>query len=143
MNGLIEAVATPVNELMTVTSQMAVNDFSRSMVSEIPAHGMTSRTAPTRCTGRWPGFRKYWPHISHGSLVDLAGLKKVGQRSEQRPVDTRFCKSDGGYPEPGGGYGHAVEGRGGRQAGPPGRMLTGTKATSAKLSRESTAPWTQ
>ncbi len=93
MNGLIEAVATPVNELMTVTSQMAVNDFGRSMVSEYTGTWDDLKNSTNAVHGQMARIQEILNNISHGSLVDLDGLKKVGQRSKNDELIPAFVRA--------------------------------------------------
>jgi methyl-accepting chemotaxis protein len=93
MNGLIEAVAAPINELMAVSGQLAVNDFSRRMVSEYTGAWDDIKNSTNAVHGQMSRIQEIMANISHGSLVDLDGLKKVGQRSENDQLIPAFVKA--------------------------------------------------
>ncbi|NLI12851.1 MAG: hypothetical protein GX425_09565, partial [Peptococcaceae bacterium] len=93
MNGLIEAVAAPVNELMAVSGRLAVNDFSQRMVSEYTGTWNDIKNSTNAVHGQMARIQEILDNISRGSLVDLDGLKKVGQRSENDHLIPSFIKA--------------------------------------------------
>ena len=81
MNGLIEAVANPVNEMLTVFGKMAVNDFSQKMVKDYTGAWNNLKEATNLVHALLARIQIILDNISKGDLSDLDELKKVGKRS--------------------------------------------------------------
>ncbi|TEB04924.1 Methyl-accepting chemotaxis protein II [Pelotomaculum schinkii] len=81
MNGLIEAVANPVNEMLTVFGKMAVNDFSQKMVKDYTGAWNNLKEAANLVHALLARIQEILDNISKGDLSDLHELKKVGKRS--------------------------------------------------------------
>ncbi|NLI12462.1 MAG: PAS domain-containing protein, partial [Peptococcaceae bacterium] len=93
MNGLIDAVAGPIGELMEVSGCLAVNDFTQRMVSDYTGTWNDLKNSTNAVQGQMARIQEILANISRGSLVDLDGLKKVGQRSENDQLIPAFIKA--------------------------------------------------
>ncbi|MFX4263578.1 methyl-accepting chemotaxis protein [Pelotomaculum propionicicum] len=93
MNGLIQAVANPVNELLVVLGQMATNDLSTEMVSEYSGSWNDLKNSTNAVHRQMTRIQEVMNNISHGSLVDLEDLKKVGQRSANDDLIPAFVRA--------------------------------------------------
>jgi methyl-accepting chemotaxis protein len=92
MNGLIEAMNNPIKELMAVLSRMALNDYTQKMVGEYAGAWNDLKTSTNAVHIQFVRIREIVDNISHGTLVDLDGLKKVGQRSEKDELIPAFVR---------------------------------------------------
>lgn len=83
MNSLMEAVAAPVDEMMSVLSRMAVNDYSLSMEKEYAGDWNNLKKATNDVRTRLLRVVEILEHISNGDISDLDDLKQVERRSEK------------------------------------------------------------
>jgi methyl-accepting chemotaxis protein len=93
MNGLMEAVVSPINELMKVSSKMAVNDFSCKMVSEYTGAWNDLKNSTNAVHRQMARIQEVLNNISKGDLIDLDVLKKIGRRSENDQLIPAFVKA--------------------------------------------------
>jgi PAS domain S-box-containing protein len=82
MNGMMDAVAQPVNELVSVMGRLAVNDYTTNMVSDYAGSWNDLKDSTNKVHSQFVRIQEIVDNISQGSLIDLDGLKKVGRRSE-------------------------------------------------------------
>jgi len=92
MNSLIEAGASPVNELITVLNQMAVNDFSRRMVKEYSGVWNDLKNNLNVVNERLSLVVETVNDISNGNLKFLENLKEIGRRSENDELIPAFIR---------------------------------------------------
>ncbi|NPV28029.1 MAG: hypothetical protein HPY81_11530, partial [Firmicutes bacterium] len=92
MNGLIEAVVNPINELITVLNQMAVNDFSRKMVKEYSGVWNDLKNDLNVVNDRLLQVVETVNDISNGNLKYLENLKQIGRRSEKDELVPAFIR---------------------------------------------------
>ncbi|OPY58569.1 MAG: Methyl-accepting chemotaxis protein IV [Pelotomaculum sp. PtaU1.Bin035] len=92
MNGLIEAVASPVNEIAMVLNRMTVNDFTQKMVKEYSGVWNELKSSSDGVNALMARVVKVVNNISDGDLGDLDGLKKIRQRSENDVLIPSFVK---------------------------------------------------
>jgi PAS domain S-box-containing protein len=82
MNGMMEAVAKPIDELVSVMGRMAVNDYTTNMSGAYAGSWNDLKDSSNKVHGQLTRIREIVDNVSQGSLIDLDGLKKVGRRSE-------------------------------------------------------------
>lgn len=82
MNGLMEAVSDPVNELMDVLSRMAVNDYKLKMVKEYNGVWNQLKESANLVMARIEHVQDTLKDVSNGNLSELGDYKKVGRRSD-------------------------------------------------------------
>ncbi|MFX4262284.1 methyl-accepting chemotaxis protein [Pelotomaculum propionicicum] len=82
MNGMMDAVARPVDELVAVMGRMAVNDYTTNMTGDYAGAWHDLKDSTNKVHGQFVRIHEIVDNISRGSLIDLDGLKRVGKRSE-------------------------------------------------------------
>jgi methyl-accepting chemotaxis protein len=92
-NGLIEVVASPIKDMMAVLGQMATNDYSRNMDKEYTGAWNDLKDSTNAVHLQMVRIQEILNNISHGSLVDLDDLKKVGRRSEKDELIPAFVRA--------------------------------------------------
>ncbi|MGI6491244.1 MAG: methyl-accepting chemotaxis protein [Pelotomaculum sp.] len=83
MNGLMEAVSEPVEELMAALGRMALNDFSTRMEKEYSGVWNDLEVYANRVIGAVNRVQNVTKNISEGNLSDLDELKQIGRRSDR------------------------------------------------------------
>ena len=92
MNGMMEAIAKPVDELVLVMGKMAVNDYSACMTGEYEgAWGVLKESANNMCS-QFVSIRKIVDNVSRGNLVDIDDLRKIGKRCENDELIPSFIR---------------------------------------------------
>ncbi len=81
MNGLVEAVSNPVNELMTVLGGMAANDYSQKMVKEYNGTWDELKNSTNAVMVRLEHVQDTLKDVSNGNLSELNDYRKIGRRS--------------------------------------------------------------
>jgi methyl-accepting chemotaxis protein len=92
MNGLLEAVAEPVNELMLVLRRMAVNDITKKVEKDYAGVWDDIKNAVNDVNKRLAHIHETVINVSNGDLSDLENYKKIGQRSENDKLVPGFIK---------------------------------------------------
>ena len=92
MNGLIMAVAEPVEELLEVLNRIGVNDYSKKVEKDYAGAWNDLKHATNEVIARLTHSRDTLINVSNGNLTDLARIKKIGRRSENDQLMTAFIK---------------------------------------------------
>ncbi|NLI12198.1 MAG: methyl-accepting chemotaxis protein [Peptococcaceae bacterium] len=82
MNGLIKAVAVPVDELFAVLTRMAMNDYSQNMAGDYKGAWDDLKNAANEVQARVLNAIRAMKNMGQGDFSDLAVMKEVGQRSD-------------------------------------------------------------
>ena len=97
MNGLMESVGNPLNELIGVLNRLAVNDYTQKMAKDYAGIWDELKKATNlalRSSDRHT--QDIADKISNGDLSDLRGFKKIGRRCENDqlvPAYTRMMEA--------------------------------------------------
>ncbi|NQS76172.1 MAG: hypothetical protein HQP61_07010 [Peptococcaceae bacterium] len=92
MNGMVEAVANPVNELVTVLGGLEINDHSTNMTGVYAGAWNDLKNSTNNVHGHLVHIQQIVDNISQGNLTDLDGLKKQGQRCENDQFIPAFIR---------------------------------------------------
>jgi methyl-accepting chemotaxis protein len=92
MNGLMEAVTEPIEELIAVLSQVAVNDLSKKMDKNYSGSWNDIKHATNEVHQRLTNIRNTIIKVSKGDLSDAEMYKKVGRRSEKDELVPGFIR---------------------------------------------------
>ncbi len=82
MNGLVEAVARPVDELIAALTRMAMNDYTQNMVKDYAGTWDVLKNATNEVQARVLNAIRAMNNMGQGDFSDLAVMKEVGQRSD-------------------------------------------------------------
>ncbi len=92
MNSLVESVANPIDEMMAVLRQFAVNDLSKKMDQEYSGIWNDLKYAINEVHGRLTNIRNTIIKISKGDLSDSELYNKIGRRSEKDELVPGFIR---------------------------------------------------
>ena len=92
MNGLIDSIADPLEELRICFGKMAVNDLTKKVASDYLGVWNDLKNAANDVHGRLAKILQTVTHISDGDLSDLVEYKRVGHRSENDNLMPAFIK---------------------------------------------------
>ncbi|MDD4334949.1 MAG: methyl-accepting chemotaxis protein, partial [Desulfotomaculaceae bacterium] len=92
MNGLMAAVAEPVEELMAVLRQIAVNDLSNKMEKDYSGAWNDLKKATNEVCQRLNDTQRAVVKISNGDLTEYEYFKKAGRRSEKDELIPGFIQ---------------------------------------------------
>ncbi len=89
-NGLIDAVANPLSELMTVLGQVIQSDISQKVVGQYQGVWGDLKKISNEVIARFAKIIEVVVNISRGDLSDLEDLKKIGRRSNKDELTPAF-----------------------------------------------------
>ncbi len=92
MNGLMEAVTEPVNELMVILRQYAVNDLSKKVEKDYNGIWNDLKQATNEFNLRLNNIKNTIIKVSKGDLSDSEMYKKVGRRCERDEIVPGFIR---------------------------------------------------
>ena len=92
MNGLMKEVAEPVEELMAVLRQIAVNDLSKKMEKDYSGAWKDLKNATNEVYQRLVNIHRTVGKVGMGDLTDYEFYKKVGRRSENDDLVPGFIR---------------------------------------------------
>lgn len=92
LNGVMESVATPLNELIEVLGRMSVNDYTQKMVENCSGVWDDLKNAINMTLDRIITVQNTAIRIGDGDLGDLEGLKKLGRRCDNDRLVPSFVQ---------------------------------------------------
>ncbi|WP_134216136.1 methyl-accepting chemotaxis protein, partial [Pelotomaculum propionicicum] len=92
MNGLMEAVAEPVEELIAVLGRMSVNDLSLKMEKNYAGNWDELKQAINGVHARLTNIHRTVNKVAKGDLTDYEFYSKVGRRSEKDDLVPGFIR---------------------------------------------------
>ncbi|MGD0153875.1 MAG: methyl-accepting chemotaxis protein, partial [Thermacetogeniaceae bacterium] len=92
MNGLIDSIANPLEELMICLQKMAANDLTKKMSKDYLGIWSDMKNAANDLHARLVKIRETVSHISDGNLSDLEEYRRIGRRSENDTLMPAFTK---------------------------------------------------
>ncbi len=82
LNGMMESVANPLNELIGVLKRLAVNDYTQKMAKDYAGIWDEMKKAANLTLDRVLHTQALLVEISNGDLSELEGVKKLGRRCD-------------------------------------------------------------
>ena len=116
MNGLMESVADPLDELTAALDRFAVDDFSQKIDKDYSGVWADLKKSANTTIGVMRKILSIIRRVSQGDLSDLDYLQKIGKQSRERRVGAVLHQDDWGYRRPDQGCRYAGRSGGGRQA---------------------------
>ena len=92
MNGLMESMTNPLNELIEVLNRLAVNDYTQKMAGEYVGIWDALKYATNEAQERMVGIQRLAIKMSDGDMGSLEVLREIGRRSENDKLVPSFTK---------------------------------------------------
>ena len=84
MNGLMESVANPLNEMIAILNRLAVNDYTKKITKDYSGAWDELKTSANLVCDRMAVTVRVLINVSKGDMCDLEGLKQIGEGRGRR-----------------------------------------------------------